>query len=137
MGDVKSYVASCGICMASKSSTQAPIGLLHPLPVPTDKWDQISMDYVTGLPVTKSKHDAVLVITDRLTKMVILVPTTKDVDAPKSAQLFVKHDDDDDDYMCVHTCCQVSSFGPTGHNTRRGWGSGVINTRAENPAQPM
>ena len=91
MGDVKAYVASCSVCMCSKTSTQVPLGLLHPLPVPTAKWEQISMDYVTGLPVTKSKHDAVLVITDRLTKMVVLIATTKDVDAPHSAQLFVKH----------------------------------------------
>jgi hypothetical protein len=89
MADVKAYVASCAVCMSAKCSTQAPIGLLHPLPVPHGKWEQISMDFVTGLPPTKSKHDAVLVVTDRLTKMVVLVATTKDVTAPQTAQLFV------------------------------------------------
>jgi transposase InsO family protein len=91
MSDVKAYVGSCAVCLACKSSTQAPIGLLQPLPVPSGKWEQISLDFVTGLPPTKSKVDAVLVVTDRLTKMVVLIPTTKEVNAPQTAQLFVKH----------------------------------------------
>ena len=91
LSDVKAYVASCAVCLACKSSTQVPIGLLQPLPVPTGKWEQISMDFVTGLPSVRSKVDAVLVVTDRLTKMVALVPTTKDVTAPQTAQLFVQH----------------------------------------------
>ena len=43
-------------------------GLLHALEVVEWKWEQIMMDFVTHLPWTSWKHDAVWVISDRLTK---------------------------------------------------------------------
>jgi transposase InsO family protein len=91
MADVKAYVSSCVTCLSCKSSTQAPLGLLHSLPVPSEKWDSISMDFVTGLPVTQSGHDAVFVVTDRLTKMVVLIPTVTTLTAPRAAELFMRH----------------------------------------------
>lgn len=89
--DVKDYTKSCPVCLGMKSSTQAPIGLLHSLPVPSSKWEQISMDFIVSLPVSKAGHDAVLVVTDRLTKMVVCIPTTTTVTAPATAQLFMQH----------------------------------------------
>jgi hypothetical protein len=41
--DLKSYVASCPVCAAAKSATQAPLGLLKPLPVPEGKWQSVAM----------------------------------------------------------------------------------------------
>ena len=41
--DIKEYVSTCPICQATKSSSRRPTGLLHPLPIPDRKWDQISM----------------------------------------------------------------------------------------------
>jgi transposase InsO family protein len=89
--DVAAYVKSCHVCLGCKASTQHPLGLLHSLPVPTAKWEQISMDFVTGLPRTRNGHDAIWVVTDRLTKMVVLVPTTTKVTAPLTAELFQQH----------------------------------------------
>jgi hypothetical protein len=90
--EVKQYTGCCLVCLGCKASTQPPIGLLHPLPVPTQKWQQVSMDFVTGLPHTKKgKYDAIMVVTDRLTKMVVLVPTNKQLDAPGTAELFKQH----------------------------------------------
>jgi hypothetical protein len=88
--DVKAYCSCCHVCLGCKASTQAPFGLLHSLPVPAGKWEQISMDFVTGLP-TAHGHDAVLVVTDRLTKMVLLIPTTTQVTAVRTAELFQQH----------------------------------------------
>ena len=45
-----------------------PVGLLQPLEVVEWKWEHITMDFVTHLPRTPRKHDAVFVIVDRLTK---------------------------------------------------------------------
>ncbi|GJU24498.1 retrotransposon protein, putative, ty3-gypsy subclass [Tanacetum coccineum] len=39
-----------------------------PLEIPVWKWDEISMDFVTGLPTTQKRHDAIWVVVDRLTK---------------------------------------------------------------------
>ncbi|GJU45851.1 zinc finger, CCHC-type, retrotransposon gag domain protein [Tanacetum coccineum] len=39
-----------------------------PLEIPMWKWDEISMDFVTGLPTTQKRHDAIWVVVDRLTK---------------------------------------------------------------------
>jgi hypothetical protein len=45
-----------------------PAGLLQPLSIPDWKWDDISMDFITGLPTTPKGHDSIWVIVDRLTK---------------------------------------------------------------------
>jgi RNase H-like domain found in reverse transcriptase/Reverse transcriptase (RNA-dependent DNA polymerase)/Integrase zinc binding domain/Retroviral aspartyl protease/Chromo (CHRromatin Organisation MOdifier) domain len=89
--DVRAYIRSCPTCLSMKASTQRPIGLLHSLPVPTAKWQQVSMDFIVSLPPTKSGFDSVLVVTDRLTKMVQCIPTTTTVNAPGVAKLFVEH----------------------------------------------
>ncbi|KAL5568269.1 hypothetical protein UlMin_024844 [Ulmus minor] len=41
---------------------------LQPLDIPEWKWDQITMDFVVGLPRTAKGHDAIWVVVDRLTK---------------------------------------------------------------------
>ena len=66
--DVAEYVASCLTCQRVKAEHQRPSGLLKPLSIPEWKWESVSMDFVTGLPRTKTDHDAIWVIVDRLTK---------------------------------------------------------------------
>jgi hypothetical protein len=56
--------------MAAKAGTQKPAGLLQPLSVPERKWQSVGMDFIVRLPMTEAGHDALLVVTDRLTKMV-------------------------------------------------------------------
>lgn len=89
--DVKAYCRSCPACMASKAGTQKPAGLLQPLPVPDQKWQSVAMDFIVRLPVTEASHDALLVVTDRLTKLVRCIPTTTTVTAPEVAELFIDH----------------------------------------------
>eukprot|EP00877_Chromochloris_zofingiensis_P004554 jgi/Chrzof1/1409/Cz10g06220.t1 len=89
--DVKAYIQTCPACLASKCSTQVPIGLLHSLPVPEGKWQQISMDFMASLPTTASGFNSIFVVTDRLTKMCQCIPTVNNVTAPAVAELFMKH----------------------------------------------
>ncbi|GKA55671.1 retrotransposon protein, putative, ty3-gypsy subclass [Tanacetum coccineum] len=46
--------------------------------IPVWKWDEISMDFVTGLPRTQRKHDAIWVVVDRLTKSAHFLPIHRD-----------------------------------------------------------
>jgi hypothetical protein len=50
--DIAEYVAQCDTCQRVKAEHQRPAGLLHPLEIPTWKWDDISMDFIVGLPRT-------------------------------------------------------------------------------------
>ena len=62
------FVRRCFTCQQIKVEHQRLAGLLHPLEVAEWKWEHITMDFVTHLPRTSRKHDAVWVIVDRLTK---------------------------------------------------------------------
>ncbi|GJV01904.1 retrotransposon protein, putative, ty3-gypsy subclass [Tanacetum coccineum] len=64
--DVARFVAKCLTCQQVKIEHQCASALLHPLDISTWKWDQISMDFVTGLPRTFKKNDAIWVVVDRL-----------------------------------------------------------------------
>lgn len=86
--DVRRYVSTCVSCQACKPSSQAPAGLLHPLPIPDRPWQQVTMDLITQLPRTRQGNDAIVVFVDKLTKMVHYAATTTAVDAPQLAELF-------------------------------------------------
>ena len=87
---VDEYVRSCPSCQAVKPSQRHPIGLLQPLDPPLRPWESVSVDFITHLPKTKSGHTAICVFVDRLTKRVILEPTTDKVTAPEVAQLYFR-----------------------------------------------
>src|SRR3954465_15808200 len=73
--DVRHYVKSCDSCQRIKASQQVPAGLLQPLPIPSTPWEQVSMDFITQLPVTKAGFDTIVVFVDTFSKMVHFVPT--------------------------------------------------------------
>ena len=66
--DVTKYASKCPTCRQVKAEHQVLSGLLNPLPIPQWKWDDITMDFVSGFALTQKKHDSVWVIMDRLTK---------------------------------------------------------------------
>jgi hypothetical protein len=72
------YVALCDTCQRVKAEHRRPAGLLQPLKIPKWKWEEIIMDFITGLPRTQASYDSIWVIVDRLTKVThfILVKTT-------------------------------------------------------------
>ena len=72
--EVAEFVSKCMTCQQIKSEHQAPVGKLHLLPIPEWKWEKITMDFVTGLPRTQRKNDAIWVIVDRLTKSAHFLP---------------------------------------------------------------
>ena len=67
-----------------------PYGILRLLPVPEKAWQDVSMDFVTGLPWSKRKN-AILVVVCRLTKMRHLIPCQDTTTAEELAKIYVKH----------------------------------------------
>jgi hypothetical protein len=51
-----------------KAEHQSSAGPIQPLSIPEWKWEEIRMDFITGLPVTKNKKDMIWVILDRFAK---------------------------------------------------------------------
>lgn len=75
--DIKVFVAACQICQQMKNSNLHPTGLLQPLPIPNQVFEDIAMDFITCLPSSKGKTTIMTVI-DRLTKYghFIALPST-------------------------------------------------------------
>jgi hypothetical protein len=85
--DVRDYVRSCVSCAKNKANNQSPAGLLQPLPIPARRWETISMDFIGPLPKTAAGHDWLLVVVDKFSKMVHLIPCNQNVTAKEVAQL--------------------------------------------------
>ncbi|KAK5831462.1 hypothetical protein PVK06_015260 [Gossypium arboreum] len=66
--DIVEFVSKCLTCQRVKVEHQVPTGLFQPINIPEWKWDRIMMDFITGLPLSASKKNAIWVIVDRLTK---------------------------------------------------------------------
>lgn len=87
--DVAEFISRCLICQQVKAEHQRPAGLIQSLPIPIWKWDDISMDFVTGLPRTSRGHDTIWVIVDRLTKSAHFLPIKKTFPLNRLAQLYI------------------------------------------------
>jgi hypothetical protein len=68
------YVSECDTCRKVNADYMKPGGLLQPLSISDWKWDDISMDFIVGLPLTSLKFDSIWVIVDRLTKSAHFIP---------------------------------------------------------------
>ena len=88
--DVDRYLKNCHTCQRSRTSRHAPFGTLRPLPIPNRAWEDISMDFVVGLPWSDG-FNAVLVVVCRLTKMRHFIPCRGTTSAQDLAQLYVNH----------------------------------------------
>ena len=53
MSDVKKYIQGCDICMSNKAQRYKPYSSIQSLLVPTHKWKDLNMDFVTRLPKNK------------------------------------------------------------------------------------
>ena len=87
--DVTEYVSKCVTCQQAKPEHQVPTSLLNLLPIPQWKWDNITMDFVSGFPLTQQKHDLVWVIVDRLTKSAHFIAVRIDYSMDRLAELDV------------------------------------------------
>ena len=79
-----------------KASHLKVAGTLQPLPIPSWKWDDISMDFIVGLPKTSQHHDSIWIIFDRLTKTAHFIPVHTEYRVRKYAEIYL------DRIVCLH-----------------------------------
>lgn len=74
--DIITFIRNCTICQTSKSSHQAPAGLLQPLPIPQRPRFHIAIDFVTDLPNSQG-HTTILTVIDHFSKACRFIPLPK------------------------------------------------------------
>ena len=85
--DVGNIVAQCRVCAFAKQ-VRKNAGFYTPLPLPTRPWDNVSVDFVLGLPRTVRRYDSIMVVVDRFSKMAHFMPCSKTFDTKQVAQLY-------------------------------------------------
>ena len=69
---------------------QHPASLLHPLAVQEWKWEVVSLDSITGLPITYRKHESIMVVVEKLTKETHCIPVKSTYKTDAIAKIFMK-----------------------------------------------
>jgi hypothetical protein len=93
---VAEYVAICDTCQRVKAEHQRPAGLLQPLKIPEWKWEEITMDFIVGLPRTQKGYNSIWVVVDRLTKVAHFIPVNTTYSGARLAELYISR------IVCLH-----------------------------------
>src|SRR5713101_6516472 len=88
--ELAKYIARCFECQQVKTEHQHPAELLHPLPIPSWKWEIISLDFVTGLPRNQNLNDSIMVVVDKLSKASHFIPIKTMYKATNISDIFLK-----------------------------------------------
>ena len=67
LGDVRQFVENCEVCQMEKFDHQLAKGKLTSTQGPEEKWKEISIDFITDLPMTSENKDSILTIVDKAT----------------------------------------------------------------------
>ena len=87
MRDIERYVEGCDLYQRIKNRTEEVAGKLKLSEVPEKLWTHLMVDFITKLPIVARK-DAILVVCNKLSKMVHFVATTEKTSAEGLARLF-------------------------------------------------
>ena len=87
--DIAKFVEQCLTCQQVKAKHQRLVGTLKPFLIPKWKWDEIVMDFISGLPKTPTGEDSTWVVVDCLTKSAHFIPIKIKDPMDKLARLYV------------------------------------------------
>lgn len=87
--DIRNYVRTCMSCQRNSQRSDNLPGLLHPLPIPSDRFKEVSIDFAY-INKTASGFDSLMVVVDRLTKLVSLIPSKRDDSTAVIAERFIR-----------------------------------------------
>ena len=86
---MQDYVKGCAVCQKIKAENLVSAGLLQPLPIPCQVWDDITLDFIEGLPISRGK-DTIMVVVDRLSKSAHFLTLSHPFTAKTIAEKFVE-----------------------------------------------
>jgi hypothetical protein len=84
------YCKACDMCLHTKAQKRKPFGELHPLAVPEERWDVVSVDFITELPNSHG-FNATMVVVDSVSKRSHFISTHTTVMALGSARLYLQN----------------------------------------------
>jgi len=87
MRNVGRYMEGCDLCQRIKNRTEKVVGKLKLSEVPEKPWTHLTVDFITKLPIVAGK-DAILVICNRLSKIIHFVATIEGTLVEGLARLF-------------------------------------------------
>ena len=88
--DIAEYISKSMKCQQVMVEHQSRAGLLQHFPILEWKWEVISMDFITGFPMTMRKHDSIMVVVDKLTKTSHFIPVKSTYKVDAIAKILMK-----------------------------------------------
>ena len=85
---MKRYVEECDACQQNKNRTEQPTSKLMPNSIPEKPWTHILVNFIMKLLLAQGYDSILVVVVDRLTKMVYFIPTTEKTLVEGLARLF-------------------------------------------------
>ncbi|WVZ01635.1 hypothetical protein V8G54_027704 [Vigna mungo] len=86
--DIRKYINECPVCQQEKVDHALPKGLLQPLPIPQQVWEDIAMDFITHLP-TVNGYSTIMVVVDRLSKFAYFIPLRSEFSSKSVVDAFI------------------------------------------------
>lgn len=86
--DIREYIWNCQVYQRAKTSQTRSAGLLSPLPIPNQVWEDIAMDFIIGLLLSKG-YSIIFVVIVCLSKFAHFAPLQSNFTTPQVAEVFL------------------------------------------------
>ena len=90
-GDARVFVQSCLVCQVEKNDHTLTRVQLQSTEIPEEKWQQVSIDFITDLPETSSRVDSIMIVIDIATRITHIIPYNKTITAAETTRLYWRY----------------------------------------------